>query len=230
MELVKIYEIVRFEGNSKRSVQDIVIVEHYIALYVNGEHYADFLCTPADLKELIYGHLYGQGLIHRASQIQHLSVMGNRIEARITPEMTLEKPTKFGEVRINRGELGEIMSWFNDQSTLFATTGGAHSCALCQPGGPRIFKEDLGRHNAVDKALGTALLMGWDLTMSYLITSGRISGELVSKALHTGVQIIISPSAPMDQGVELARKHGITLCGFARGERVNVYSAPERIE
>ena len=89
--------------------------------------------------------------------------------------------------------------------------------------------EDIGRHNAIDKAFGRALLEEWDVSQAFLITSGRVPEDAIKKALTTGLSVVISRSAPTHAAVDLARSSNITLCGFARGRRMNIYSAPERI-
>lgn len=233
MELVKQYEITRIEEGQIRAVQDTLIVEHGMELYVNGKLSARFLCTPDHLQELVYGSLFAQGLIGGCGDVQSLTITGSRAEAVVQNGKTSARREECGKSRqkitFQVQELFEAMEWLGEQSSLFSLTGGVHSCALWHADGRRIFMEDIGRHNAVDKALGRALLENWDLAQCLLLTSGRIPGELITKALHTGVQVIVSRSAPMASAVDLARRHHLTLCGFVRGRRMNIYSAPERI-
>lgn len=118
---------------------------------------------------------------------------------------------------------------FNRKSELFDLTGGVHSCALCNAKKTLFFMEDIGRHNAFDKVLGCALLGNTCFDTTFLITSGRIPSDMVIKAINAKIPLIISRSAPTDRAIELAEKYNITLVGFARGTRMNVYSSVERL-
>ena len=113
----------------------------------------------------------------------------------------------------------------------FDATGGIHAAALCDlDGRVRLAAEDVGRHNAVDKIVGRALLDGaLPLDRLMLVVSGRTSYELVQKALLGGVPLVAGVSAPSSLAVDLARASGITLCGFVRGRAMNVYAHHERI-
>jgi FdhD protein len=109
-------------------------------------------------------------------------------------------------------------------------TGGTHSAAICGPGGDVFaFAEDVGRHNAVDKVVGSGALRGVDLSGCVLISSGRQSGEMVLKAARGGIPVVASVAGPLESGIRLAEAAGITLICFVRGRHMNVYTNPERI-
>lgn len=125
-------------------------------------------------------------------------------------------------------EILGMMNEFSKRSELFLSTGGVHSCALCDRGEILLFEEDIGRHNALDKILGNALLEDICLEDKIIACSGRISSEMVVKIIKSRAPVLVSRSAPMDSAVDLARKFNLTLMGFARGGRINIYSGMEK--
>ena len=133
------------------------------------------------------------------------------------------------DLRLTWRQVLRGIAQFDSTSEVFATTGGVHSCALSTTEGVCVFMEDIGRHNAFDKVLGQALLDGLDLSQCFLLCSGRVPGYMALKAINAGLPVIISRSAVTTKAVELARQADLTLCGFARGERVNIYAGQERI-
>lgn len=236
MQVIKKYEITRIENSRAVLVQDPVIVEHTLALYLNGAHFVDFRCSPNELEALVLGHLYSRGIIQSKNDLQWYSIEKNRAEVAL--RKTLFPPEEeHGAVlsplpvrmHLKLEALFQAAHLLDAKSPLFAATGGAHGCGLYLCEGRHIISEDLGRHNAIDKALGRALLSAWDLSRAFLVTGARVSGEMIRKALNTGLSLLVSRSAPTHRAVELARAGRVTLCGFTRGRRVNIYSAPERI-
>jgi len=125
-----------------------------------------------------------------------------------------------------------ILNWVKEFATLsqiFQSTGAVHSSALYNKEGRIAFFEDIGRHNAIDKIIGYALRNGLSFERSLIITSGRIPREMVLKAVHCGLPVLVSVAATTDKAIETARAVNLTLIGFVRGRRMNVYAAPERI-
>jgi FdhD protein len=127
-------------------------------------------------------------------------------------------------------EVFSLSRRFQGASELYRSTHGVHSAALCDTREVLVFAEDIGRHNAVDKVLGRCLLEGIAVADRILVTSGRISSEILFKAAGSGIPVLISKSAPTDMGVDLALELGITLIGFVRGGGMNVYAGQERID
>lgn len=130
---------------------------------------------------------------------------------------------------LTASEIQVLMHEFERRSVLFRNTGGVHASALADKEKILVFFEDIGRHNAVDKVFGKCLLEEISCENKILLLSGRISSDILSKASKSGLSIIVSRSAPTSLAVKNALKLGITLVGFARGSRMNIYSFPLRI-
>jgi FdhD protein len=122
-----------------------------------------------------------------------------------------------------------LVAEFQHRSEVYRATGGVHSAALCDTKSLLIFSEDIGRHNAIDKIFGQCLLEDIPTDDRIVITSGRISSEILLKVARRNVPIIVSKSAPTNLGVRLANDLGITLLGFVRGKRMNAYTHDWRI-
>jgi FdhD protein len=134
------------------------------------------------------------------------------------------------EIRVPIARVYELPERMRDAQRVFEVTGGLHAAALFDARGETIAaREDVGRHNALDKLTGWAFLEGRALTGTMLFVSGRASYEILQKAAVARIPIVCAVSAPSSLAVDLARAFNITLAGFVRGERANVYSAPERI-
>lgn len=125
---------------------------------------------------------------------------------------------------VRASDILELMKQFNHRSELFQNTGGVHSCALAQGSDLLVFEEDIGRHNALDKILGQAMRSEMPLQDKMVLTSGRISSEIVAKVARRKIPLIVSRSAPTSAAIEQAKELGMTLIGFARGGRFNIYT------
>ena len=132
--------------------------------------------------------------------------------------------------RIKAAELSDAMRAFQKHSTVYRETGGVHSAGIADGTELVAFAEDVGRHNAVDKVIGCCLRKGLPMHDKVVLSTGRLSLDLVAKAVRAGLPVAASRSAPTDAAVELARLANLTLAGFVRGDRMNVYTAEWRIE
>jgi len=133
------------------------------------------------------------------------------------------------QTTLTSSEIQRLMHGFEKRSVLFQNTGGVHAAAFANKEKILIYSEDIGRHNAVDKIFGKCLLDQITCEDKILLLSGRISSDILAKALKSGLSIIVSRSAPTSLAVKNAQKLGITLVGFARGSKMNIYSFPLRI-
>jgi FdhD protein len=210
--------------------------------------------TPGHDEELALGFLYGEGLIdgpRAAGPTADLAANTVELAGPLTRELSSRRfyttsscgvcgKGALEEVAVHSAPLppgpavpGELLARLPAglEQPGFERTGGLHAAGLFDAGGGLLFsREDVGRHNAMDKVVGRALLDGLvPLGERILCVSGRLSFELVQKAAVAGAPILVGVSAPSSLAIALAEERGMTLCGFARGERVNVYTHAHRV-
>jgi FdhD protein len=236
-------------------VEDRVAVEEPLEIRVRGRALAVTMRTPGHDEELAVGFLHGEGLLAGpvvgAGPTADLAANIVEVDAELRPEArerrfyttsscgvcgkgALEEVAVHAErlppgPSIARTLLADLPDRLRQPG--FAVTGGLHATGLFAPDGTLLcVREDVGRHNAMDKVIGRALLDGeLPLTGRILCVSGRLSFELVQKAAVAGCPILVGVGAPSSLAVELAADRAMTLAGFARGGRVNVYTGAERI-
>jgi FdhD protein len=235
-------------------VSDEVAVEEPLEIRVDGEPLAVTMRTPGNDEELALGFLYGEGLItepRRAGLTADFAVNTVEIEGPLArdvaarsfyttsscgvcgkgalEEVAIHAPVLPPGPSIERALLAGLPERLRQPG--FARTGGLHATGLFTPAGELLHvREDVGRHNAMDKVIGRALLEGrLPLHGLVLCVSGRLSFELVQKAAVAGAPILVGVGAPTSLAVSLAADRGITLAGFARRGQVNVYTGPERV-
>jgi FdhD protein len=223
-------EILKITEDGKESVIDVAIHETQVLFRINGNLYRTFYCIPHHLEDMVRGHVVSEGL-SQFSGIKEIQVTREKddtfIEATIDL-LNLKLNTVTSKKRINSADIRVATVNLDQHSTLFRHTGGAHIAGIFNSQ-LLIFAEDVSRHCAIDKAIGLALQEKLDITQAMLLTSCRQTASTISKAIHTEIPIVISTSAVSSLAIESAEKYGITLIGFARKRRFNVYSHKERI-
>lgn len=135
-----------------------------------------------------------------------------------------------GDLRLSAADCTRLMQALEAASPLFAVTGGVHNAGLAVRTGLELVRTDIGRHNTLDKLYGYAITHGVALDERAVVFSGRVSSEVLLKVVKMGCPILLSKSAPTDLALDLADQLGVTTVGFLRGETMNVYTCPERIE
>jgi FdhD protein len=209
------------------------------------------------LKELAVGHLLTEGIIKSAEEIEEMvfkekDICNVKLKRGVNLEKRLKLLQRFSRIilsacggsyqpskrlpkiksnlKVKAEIIQNCVNNLNFIAETFRKTGGVHAAALYKNDGCLVaFAEDVGRHNAVDKVIGAGTLVNTDFGECFLTLSGRLSGDIVFKAARVGLPIVASLAAALDSGVELAKNADLTLIGFVRGKRMNIYNAPERI-
>lgn len=234
--------------------RDTVAVEEPLEIRVDGEPLAVTMRTPGHDEELALGFLYGEGLIdgpRQAGPTDELAANTVDVRGPLTRELPVRRfyttsscgvcgKGAMEELAVHCRPLApgprvgwELLARLPERLVQpgFARTGALHATGLFDAdGGLLCVREDVGRHNAMDKVVGWALLADLlPLGQNLVCVSGRLSFELVQKALVAGAPVLVGVGAPTSLAVSLARERGLTLCGFARGGRMNVYAGDGRV-
>ena len=242
-----------------QTIDDTVAVEAPIKVIVNGKRAVTLFALPKQLKELGVGWLLSQAIVASIDEITSVEVRKNSVRigcginvesrlevAKITEPVDsscgstsedfaflidrLKKPFVKSSYRIEAEKLFGFVRVLNEKAILFKLTGGTHSAALFHKGRLVAFAEDVGRHNAVDKVIGVAAMKKVDFSKCVVASSGRQPANMVLKAARVGIPIIASITGPISSGIDAAKKTGVTLACFVRGQRMNIYSYPDRIK
>lgn len=241
-------KIIKKQGTSFEEREDSIAVEKRLKVSVNGKDIITLYCTPLMIKELIVGLFLTEGIITEihpeGMKIEYgeeirvdISVADASTEGVITSRciggVTLGKKRNFEEVKddfsLEAGTLKSIFDEFQQRSDLFRLTGCFHGAALSDGERILVFAEDIGRHNAVDKVIGYSILENISFKNKVMLVSCRLSSEIVSKCSRWGIPIVASRAAPTDLAIRIAEISGMTIVGFVRGERMNIYTNPQRI-
>lgn len=233
MSLVDKLDIVRYIGGEYVPLRDLMVHEMQLRLEISGEPAKTLYCSPCELKELVIGHLYTQGYIHGLEDILSLELdeEAGRALVRIASGEKAASGEKLVDACVfDPRILLENQQKFYDDSVLQKATAGTHCSALCDDSGTYFSCVDISRHNSMDKLAGKALLAGVSLADKYILTSGRIPVDMIRKAAAIRIPMIVSRSTPTIAAVEAARSANITLLGFSRENRFNIYSASYRLK
>lgn len=229
MDRIQTCTILRINGTHISKEEDPVASEAELAVFVNNRLEAVLLCSPGDTRALVAGYLYAKGLISDCNQIQTLNIQ--EADFRLSAFAELDSAS---DPQKQKSASEAPMLFFHDINTLanqvlagsenFRSTGAFHICAICKGAEILTCCEDISRHCALDKALGTALLRGISFEGTCVITSGRVPTDWLNKVHTAGIRAVLSRSAPTAAAIEFAKMHNMILCGFVRGQRCNLYS------
>ncbi len=249
--------VTRFDLSNRNieRILDCVAKEAQVLIQINDVQCLTIACTPMNLKELVVGHLLSEGLIKSLQQISDIGVEGNICSVTLSSETNVEElrgtgfcrrvlpprsdsqlkaideyPTSESDLRVTAGIIVRCVKQLDATAEMYKLTGGVHSASIHRPDGDAVaLAEDVGRHNAVDKAIGMAALAGIKFADCFLVLSGRMSRDIVLKAARVGLPIVASLATALESGIAVANESGLTLAGFVRRSRMNVYTFPERI-
>jgi len=231
-----------------------VIGEASLVIYINGQELVTLMCTPVNLDWLALGFLKNEGLIAGLEEIELIRVNPNGCCVELWLNHSLEKPERIiittgcvGGVTFDDPSLGieplrdtleitpqSIQGAINNlqsPDSLYARSRGVHVSGLMDPDENKLLAvaEDVGRHNSIDKVHGACLVEGIETRGRVLLTTGRISSEMLRKGAVMGCPIVASRTSPTSLSVEMAQAWNITLVGYVRGGGMQVYSHPERL-
>jgi len=252
------HEVLRISGGRRERIRDVLVNERPVTIVFNDVELATLMCSPKDLDCLAVGFLFSEGLVRTRKEVRGVFadekdgvVWVETKTSRKPPENLAARryiTTGCGRgltyvdasgsanglkirsvLKIPVGSVRILMKEFQRRSRLYKLTGGVHSAAIGNRREILVFNEDIGRHSAIDKVIGECVLKGIRTTDKILVTSGRITSEILVKAARSRAPIVISKSAPTDLAVKLAEDSGVTLVGFVRGTRMNIYSNAWRI-
>jgi len=222
---------IEISGTERRNLEVDVAIEERTALILDETTVSDLFCLPSELEELAVGHLVCEGLIDGLDDLVSVRAEGKALICK-SRGRKFQKDVRpiVSDLKMSQEAIFGAVDQLNECALLWRRTGGTHSAlVLREDGKVASFCEDVSRSSALDKAVGAALLAGADLSRSALITTGRLSSVIVSKAARAGFPIIVSRAAPLNAGIELARRLEMTLAAFARRPNLYVYSGEERI-
>lgn len=253
----KTFKFYQYSSNSFTASESYVIEEFPLTMTVNGEDWLTFMCTPGELEALAVGFLYNENIIDSVEEIESVQLCSTGEIVDIWLTRSIEKPSNWrrisgctggisivkneelvDQINPNRNKNLHIVpeNIFNLVNQLFSAqklyrkAGGIHTSALCDLGNVLVSMEDIGRHNTIDKIAGFCLLNDIQMNKPIIVTTGRVSSEMLQKSNRIGVSIIISRTSPTSLSIQLAELFGITLIGYARRNQFRLYSHPDRIK
>lgn len=246
---MKIEEIdaISFKNGTAKNVMEQVVKDETVTLTINGNISRSLSAIEDSLKEFAVGYLFNENMVRSLEDIKKIEIDGSAINVEIDDTLLKTNETvlcsdsaggwrsKIKEVnpvesdfQVNVDELINRIEELKNNAEIWQSTGGTHVAGIVHDG-QFVVKEDVSRHVAVDKVIGYGILNGFDLNHSYVIYSGRMPADMVIKMTRAGVPILASNAAPANSGYNIAKKGNITLVGFLRGQRCNIYNNQNRI-
>lgn len=225
MEFTKQYPVIRYEDGRSELSTDEVLAECSLRVHINGRFTEVLHCIPEYLEEMLLGRLYTSGIISSPEDITDLNIRPslNRADLKIRErDRTL---VRLPDLPVCPDHILSLSQHLLNASELFRKTGNVHSVMLCRDCGVLYMTEDLDRSRAFEKTVGRALKDHVDFARTSVYTTGRIPRPIAEKAIWAGIPVIVSRSAPTDLTLDLAAEYNLTVIGFARKNRMNIYTS-----
>ena len=246
MKVEKI-DAIKYKNGKTENVEEKVVLDETVTLTINNDISRSLSAIEDSLEEFAVGYLFNENMVKSMDDIKKIEVDGNQIKAEIddtllkTNETVLCSDSAGGwrskikhvnpvesDFQVHVSELIDRIEELKNNAEIWQATGGTHVAGIVFED-QFIVKEDVSRHVAVDKVIGYGILHGFDLSRCYVIYSGRMPADMVIKMTRAGVPILASNAAPANSGYNIAKKGNITLVGFLRGQRCNIYNNQNRI-
>ncbi|MCI0493601.1 formate dehydrogenase accessory sulfurtransferase FdhD [candidate division KSB1 bacterium] len=257
-DLLEKVTIVQITDDKIVEQDDVVVKETPLTIFVNEEELVTLLCLPQFQQNLAVGFLFSEGILSSKAEIESLIFNENKgvIWIKLNKPIAIDDNFRKGrtvttgcargltfhqvfekwngdfvssKLTIEHQIVNAVVSDLKQRSLLFQQTGGTHSALLYKDNTFLLEREDIGRHNAIDKIIGECVMKDIPGDDKILMTSGRVSSEILLKIARHQIPILISRGAPTSAALKLADEIGITLIGFARGKRMNIYTNSWRI-
>jgi FdhD protein len=235
-----------------REIRGDVVREQPLTVFVNGEKFLTLLCSPSKLDCLVVGYLWLEKVIASIDDIRRLTVseVDGRVDVELVRAVELPKeriltsgcgggitfridprivPRLESDLRVLPSCLFDRMKDLYLQAVGYRSSRGIHGAALADPDRLLFMAEDVGRHNAVDKVAGEALLKGVPTRDRILLNTGRVSSEMLLKGARLGVPLVVSRTSPTEMAVSLAEQLGITVVGYLRHDSFNLYAGGDAL-
>lgn len=241
----------QYHSGTWEEKQRAVIVEQALALSLNGAPLTTLMCTPVDLEDLVLGFIYNEHLINALDEVADLHFCADQTHADIILTHSVSLPQQWrrtsgctggvtavdmdamqpphADFRLSAADIGGLVRALFEAQEIYRQTGGVHTSILSDGQRTLATAEDIGRHNSLDKLAGKMLRQAFQPQVRVVATTGRISSEMLQKSQRMGAVVVLSRTSPSSLSVQLARTYGITLIGYARPHRFQVYAHGERI-
>lgn len=254
VEASKPIKYLEIDATGSKTEDAEVITETPVALTVNGEVWLTFMCTPTDLEAMAVGFLFNEGVIKSMQEVAQVRLCDAGDNVDVWLEHNAEKPDRWQRTSgctggvtsvdmlhltasegsqngyiLSARKVSKLLIELLNAQDLYRRSGGVHTSFLSDGKKVLIVTEDIGRHNTLDKIAGLYLMKNLQMEHRIILTTGRISSEMLQKAARMGVSVLISRTSPSSLSIEMAERLGITLIGYARRDNFRIYTHPQRI-